>query len=77
MVTNEPYADDYKPTIPAAVRTVTYYLGVAITFFAFVVSGTAALVMEDPLVVVGVSGLIGTGFGLVAASLGVAYRPTK
>lgn len=72
-----PTEGTYTPTIPPVVRTVTYYAGVAIAFLAFVVSGTAALLMEDPLAVVGISGLIGTGFGLVASSFGVAYRPTK
>jgi len=72
-----PMKENYKPTVPTVVRTATYYIGVAITFLSFIVSGIAALVMVDPLVVIGTSGLIGTGFGLVTASFGVAYRPTK
>lgn len=68
--------DEYTPVVSTTVRSVIYVLGVIIGFVSFVVVGSASA-LGLPEAVVTVSGLIGTGFGGVAAAFGVAYRPTK
>lgn len=57
--------ENYTPTVPPMVRTVTYYLGVAATAAAFVFPEAPVLVR------------VGSAIGFVASVFGVAYRPTK
>lgn len=57
--------EDYKPTIPPAVRTVTYYLGV-------LAAAVIVIFPDQPILA-----RIGAGVALVASSFGVAYRPTR
>lgn len=67
----------YVPTVPPKVRAGVYYSGVFVAFASFITAGAAAVLMEDASAVVTIAGLVGTGWGGVAAALGVAYRPTK
>lgn len=68
---------DYVPTVNPMTRTVVYVVGLAVAFLSFVVAGSAPVLMDDPTAVVTIAGLVGSGFGTLAAGLGVAYRPTK
>lgn len=67
----------YTPKVSEKARTAIYYVGLAVAALTFVVSGSAAVVMEDPTAVVTISGLTGTAFAGIAAGTGVAYRPTR
>lgn len=69
--------EDYKPKFSERFRAGIYLSGVGVAFASFVTAGTAAVVMKDPTAVVTVAGLVGTGWGAVCASFGVAYRPTR
>lgn len=57
--------EDYRPVIPAPVRTVTYYAGV-------VAAALLVVVPDYPLLV-----RIAAGIGVIASAFGVAYRPTR
>jgi len=56
---------EYKPVIPAVVRTATYYAGVA--------AGAAGFIFIDEQWVARAA----LAIGFIAASFGVAYRPTR
>lgn len=66
---------EFTPQFSPKFRTNVYVTGVIISFASFVVAGIA-LAIGSPEVA-GVAGLIGTGWGGVASSFGVGYRPTK
>lgn len=57
--------EEYKPTIPPMVRTITYYVGV-------LASALLVVVPDYPILV-----RVAAGIGVLASAFGVAYRPTK
>lgn len=67
----------FVPTFSPKFRTNVYVAGVIVAFTSFITAGAAAVTMADPSAVVTIAGLVGSGFGALAASFGVAYRPTK
>lgn len=71
--------EPYTPKVPDKVRTVVYYVGVSVAVLAFLVAGAAFIWLdkETATAVAATAGLVGTGFGGLAASLGVAYNPLK
>jgi len=66
----------FTPKFSPKFRTIIYVIGVLLSFAAFVVAGAAAALDAAPAVSI-IAGLIGSGFGGVASSFGVGYRPTK
>ncbi|SEJ11300.1 hypothetical protein [Demequina mangrovi] len=70
-----PHAE--APTLSPRTRTRIYVVGLAVSFLTYSVSGIAAIFMDDPQKVVGVSAIIATAFGAFASGVGVAYRPTR
>lgn len=68
--------DGYTPVFSPMVRTVVYVLGVIIGVASFIVLGIASDA-NWPHWVGTLAGLLGTGYGSIAAAFGVAYRPTR
>lgn len=68
--------DGYTPVFSPMVRTVVYVLGVVIGLVSFIVLGIASDA-NWPHWVSTLAGLLGTGYGSIAAAFGVAYRPTR
>lgn len=69
--------EEHKPKVPAKVRDVAYFIGLGVSFTAFVGSGLALLVLDDPLgaTVAASIGLVSSGYSIISSGLGVAYRP--
>jgi len=68
---------EYTPTVPVKVRDAVYYTGLAIAAIGFIVTNSAAAIMADPVAVVVIAGNVTAAAGMVAAGLGVKYRPGK
>ena len=65
------------PSIPPTVRTVVYFVGLAVGFFGLLATGITAAVWPDyagmvATVVAAVTGAC----GWLSSALGVAFRPT-
>ena len=68
---------EYQPSIPNAVRTGVYVLGLVTGFCIIIVNGAAPILWPNyALETVAVSGVVGTAVGWLSSALGVAYRPT-
>ena len=68
---------EYKPEVSPKVRDVAYFIGLGLSFVAFVGSGLAILLLENPLsatVAAGI-GLVSSGYSIISNGLGVVYRP--
>ena len=67
------------PAVPARVRTVTYYIGLAIGALTLAASGLAGIWLDPELAerVASSAGVISGVSAFVAGGLGVAYRPTR
>lgn len=67
------------PAVPARVRTVAYYLLLALSAVVLLATGLAPIWLDDPQAtqVVATAGVVTSVAGLIAGGLGVAYRPTR
>jgi hypothetical protein len=66
----------YVPKFSDTFRTVIYILGVIVAAASFIILGIAAD-LNLPHYVTTLAGLVGTGFGSIAAAFGVAYNPNR
>ena len=68
---------EYKPEVSPKVRDVAYFIGLGLSFVAFVGSGLAILLLDNPIgatVAAGI-GLVSSGYSIISNGLGVVYRP--
>ena len=69
--------DLYQPTIPPAVRTAVYVVGLVVGFLSILAIGLGAILWPDHAAsITAAAGVVGTAVGWLASALGVVYRPT-
>ena len=69
--------DLYQPTIPPAVRTAVYVVGLTVGFVSILAIGLGAILWPDHAAsITAAAGVVGTAVGWLASALGVVYRPT-
>lgn len=64
------------PKLAPRTRTIIYIIGAVLSYISFVILGIAPHIGAPEWISV-LTGLIATGYGSFALSLGVANRPTK
>ena len=68
---------DYKPAIPAKLRSVVYFTGLGVGFVTMLATGLSAIWWADVASQVAATGVsVTAAVGWLASALGVAYRPT-
>ena len=74
-----PDATPATPTVPARVRTATYYIGLAIGALTLAATGLAPIWLSPDLAdqVASSAGVISGVGAFIAGGLGVIYRPTR
>ena len=70
--------NEVTPTVPARVRTATYYIGLAIGALTLAATGLAPIWLPPDLAdqVASSAGVISGVGAFIAGGLGVIYRPT-